>query len=145
MMTNELPPLLPTRTRSGKIPASASKITSTVRNVVMPRMEEAAGIWALNTVPGGALISSERNMPVVLGICSRIIEWTHKATYEVIIDSVLLRVLRTCGLEPVKSAVSESPSSVSLQQILTGFENGRPVRSATETETLRSLAAWLGR
>ena len=56
----------------------------------MPRMDEAAGMTPLTTVPGGATISRGRNMPAVLGISSRSTDRTHRATTEDVKESVLL-------------------------------------------------------
>ena len=78
----------------------------------MPRMDEAAGMTPLTTVPGGATISRGRNMPAVLGISSRSTDRTHRATTEDVKESVLLMAPLTCGAVPVKSARSSSPATV---------------------------------
>jgi len=54
--------------RAGSNPAKAPRTVSERRNPVTPRIEDAAGMLALATVPSGAMTSIGLNMPAVFGI-----------------------------------------------------------------------------
>ena len=91
-----------------------------MRKPVTPRIDDAAGIVQLTTVPSGATMRNGLNMPAVLGISSRIMLRTHSATTADVKDSVLFIAPRICSALPVKSAVSVSPCTVSVTWIFTG-------------------------
>ena len=92
--------------------ARAPNTASMRRKPVIPRIEEAAGISPLTTVPAGATIRKGRKSPAVLGISSCITDLMHRATTEAVNESVQLIAPLTCFSEPVKSAVRESPFMV---------------------------------
>src|ERR1700756_1580012 len=108
-----LPPSDDANTLSGSICASAPKQQSTMRKPVRPRAAQAAGGTALAIVPGGAITSTQRKKPSLFGMPGGRTERTQVYVAAFVKEKVLLIAPLTCVAEPVQSARSRSPCTVS--------------------------------